>query len=247
VAALKRLLLFVEGQGDNAAAPPLISHLLSECSASDCLFLDSAPFMVGNVADLIRGRNPRFERYLGAARKKQSLGGVLVLLDGDVRLPGKEVFCAKGLAYELSEVARRQGAGATFSLASVFAMQEYESWLIGGVEALAGQPLPPDNRPGIRAGTMPPDGNLELRPRDAKGWLKQHMASRSYKVTIDQEPMTRLLVRCLDPLRRRGMRSFQRLEAAVRALVIAIRSGQHIVTPVPPPPPPEDQADNKLE
>jgi hypothetical protein len=112
-------------------------------------------------------------------------------------------------------------------------MQEYESWLIGGVESLAGRPLP-DGRPGIRAGTEAPPQDLERTTRGAKGWLGRHMAPGSYKETLDQEPLTRLLVEDLGPLRRRGMPSFLRLERALRQLVEAIRSNSHVVTPAPP-------------
>jgi len=112
----------------------------------------------------------------------------------------------------------------------VFACQEYESWLIAGVEALAGRPLPPDGRPGVHPGTTAPAGNLELAPRDAKKWLGKHMAS-GYKPTMDQGPLTKLLVENLGPVRQRALRSFRRLETALQELVNAIRSGNHIVTP----------------
>jgi hypothetical protein len=227
---LKRLVLFVEGEGDEAAAPVLVSHFLTEMAAWDCLFLDS-PFKVGSVVDLLRARQPTWKRYLGAVRKKRDLGGVLLLLDGDVTLPRREPFCAKKLALELAEQAKQEGAGTLFSLACVFALQEYESWLLGGVEALAGKLLSPDDRPGIEAGTLPPAGDLEAAPRDAKGWLGRHMAAGTYKPTLDQEPLTRLLVQDLAPLRQRSMRSFRRFEAAVGQLVQAIRSGAHVVTP----------------
>jgi hypothetical protein len=231
MAAPKRLVLFVEGPGDRDAAPVLIRHLLTEQNAWDCLFLDPDPFMVGNVVELLRARQPSWRRYLRAALKKRNLGGILLLLDGDIRLPRGEVFCAARLARELAREARQEGAGRLFSVATVFALQEYESWLIGGVQALADRPLPPDNRAGIVAGTQPPQGDLEQHPRNAKGWLGQHMASRSYKETLDQEPLTRLLVQDLAPLRQRGMRSFVRLESAVGRVVAAIRTGTHIASP----------------
>jgi hypothetical protein len=107
--------------------------------------------------------------------------------------------------------------------------------LIAGVEALAGKPLPGDGRPGIRAGTVPESGDPEVAPRDAKGWLSKRMES-GYKPTTDQGPLTSLLVQNLDPLRRRGLRSFRQFEKALRLLTEAFRSGSHVVTPEPPPP-----------
>jgi hypothetical protein len=230
MASLKRLVLFVEGEGDEVAVPVLVSHLLTECNAWDCLFLDPSPFRVKKVTDLIRRNEKNWKRFLGAARKRRDLGGVLLLLDGDIRLAQRQKFCARDVGRELSRAARQEGAGSMFSVASVFALQEYESWLIAGVEALAGKPLPPDNRPGIRAGTVAPTDDLEAKPRDAKQWLRQHMDS-GYKPTTDQEPLTRLLVANLGSLRARGLRSFRRLESAIQQLVDAIRSGNHVVTP----------------
>jgi hypothetical protein len=110
---------------------------------------------------------------------------------------------------------------------------EYESWIIACTERLAGQPLP-DARAGIRIGSTPPTGNLEEAPRDAKKWLGERMED-GYKNTRDQEPLTRLMIHHLDAIRTRPMRSFHRLENALAQLVAAIRSGQHIVSPLPPP------------
>jgi hypothetical protein len=229
MASLQRLVLFVEGEGDEKAVPALVNHLLTECGAWDCLFLDPAPLRVKKVTDLIGRKEKNWKRFLGVARKRRNFGGVLLLPDGDVPLAKKQPFCAKEVGYELSRVVRQEGAGVRFSVASVFALQEYESWLIGGIDALAGKPLP-DGRSGIRAGTTAPDCDLEADLRDAKGWLRQNTES-GYKPTTDQEPLTRLLLEDLGPLRARGMRSFRRLESALKQLVEAIRSGSHVVTP----------------
>jgi hypothetical protein len=228
----KRLVLFVEGDGDEASAPVLLNHLFTECAAWDCLFLDPAPFHVGAVYNLLCRDGEKWRRWLGAARKNKNFGGVLLFLDGDVRARRQESFCAAKLARELSSIARTEGAGQVFSVATVFALREYESWLIAGVESLAGKLLP-DGRPGVRAGTLAEPGDLEAAPRDAKGWLNRHMES-GYKPTTDQGPLTSLLVEDLGPLRTRCLRSLRRLENAVRLLTEAFRSGNHIVTPEQP-------------
>jgi hypothetical protein len=231
----KRLVLFVEGEGDAEAAPILVRRLLNEIEPSpwDCLFLDGDPMRVGGISELTGRREAEWARFLGVARRRSRLGGILLLLDGDVPPAGQRVFCPGEVGRDLSRRALEEGAGAFFSVASVFAMQEYESWLIGGVESLAGRPLP-DGRPGIRAGTVAPAQDLEKTIRGAKQWLGRHMEARTYKETLDQEPLTRLLIDDLSPLRRRGMSSFVRLERALRQLVEGIRSGNHIVTPAAP-------------
>jgi hypothetical protein len=82
----------------------------------------------------------------------------------------------------------------------------------------------------VRAGTVCPTDNIEALPRNPKDWLSHQMES-GYKPSTDQEPLTRLLVQDLSPLRARNLRSFRRLENALRQLTEAIRAGKHIVTP----------------
>ena len=72
------------------------------------------------------------------------------------------MFCAANVARRLAKEATRARGGELFSVATVFACQEYESWLIAGVESLAGRPLK-DGRPGVKSGTAPPHGILSRR------------------------------------------------------------------------------------
>jgi len=101
----------------------------------------------------------------------------------------------------------------------VFACQEFESWLIAGVESLAGKPLK-DGRPGVKAGIAPPDKNLEAAPRDAKRWLRKATVS-GYSPARDQAALAKIVD--LDLIRNRPMRSFRRLENALSQIVSAIR------------------------
>jgi hypothetical protein len=77
----------------------------------------------------------------------------------------------------------------------------------------------------------PPDGDLELHPRDAKGWLSKSIVN-GYKETLHQEPLSAAVD--LKQMRDRKMRSFRRLETSVEMLLEAARSGRHIVTPDAP-------------
>jgi hypothetical protein len=152
----------------------------------------------------------------------------LLLLDGDSKTtaPGQP-FCAMHAGRRLAEAAREVGAGTMFSAAIVFACMEFESWLIAGAESLVGKPFP-DGRTGLPRAVQSLPPNPEVAPRDAKGWLRQNMPN-GYKETVDQAELTGLVD--LGAIRRKEMRSFRRLEAAVRELVEAIRLGQPIVTP----------------
>ena len=159
------------------------------------------------------------------------MAGCLVLLDGDCDFcRDRQRFCARHAAIDLAAAARNAGGGTLFSVAVVFACQEFESWLIAGIESLAGQPLSYgrvliDNYdPGRVA--FPPE--LEAAPRNAKGWLSQ-IAKTGYKPTRDQEELTRFVD--LDAIRAKRLRGFRRFEDAVRQLVAAIQSGQKCLTP----------------
>ena len=52
----KRLVLFVEGDGEHKAAPVLVERLLTEHNAWDCLFLDPHPFRIGSVNNCLLTR-----------------------------------------------------------------------------------------------------------------------------------------------------------------------------------------------
>jgi Domain of unknown function (DUF4276) len=223
----KKLVLFVEGSGEVNAAPALVKRLLSESSAWSSLILAPTPFRVRGWGYLLREKGKELIRYLKAAAvDHRPLGGVLLLLDGDIK--GQGTFCAWNKACEVSKFAREAGGGSRFSVATVFAVKEYETWLIAGVESLAGKQLP-DGRRGVNPSAMAPSGNLEEAPRNAKGWLNTQM-SQGYKPAKDQAALTQMVD--LNTIRKRGLRSFRRLENALQQLVEAIRTDKHIVTPI---------------
>ena len=224
---MKRIVLFVEGEGDALAVPVLMKRLLTEVEAWDCLHLDPNPFKVGNVSRLLKNDCRNWIRWLSAAAKRREIGAVLLVLDGDSRRIQGEVFCAANVARELAREATRARAGDLFSVATVFACQEYESWLIAGVKSLCGERLK-DGRPGVKAGAKPPDGDLESAPRDAKRWLNKVMAS-GYNPVRDQAPLTEIVD--WDLVRNRPMRSFRRLENAVSQIVSAIRNESPLTSP----------------
>ncbi len=223
---MRRLILFVEGDGETDAMPVLVRRILTEHGLWGGITLDEDTFRVGSVEKLVKADYKDWKRFLGASLKRRDVGGVLLILDGDAdRVAGKP-FCAAEVARSLAVAARQVGAGRTFSVAVVFARQEYETWLIAGVASLAGQRLP-DGRL-VAANTEAPEGDLEVAPRDAKGWL-QGAVEGGYKETRDQAALTRLVD--LPTIRARNLRSFRRLESALSSLTEAIRSEAHIASP----------------
>lgn len=230
----KRLVLLVEGSGDVAAAPVLLSRLLKEYHAFepvfDAVFLDNyQPFRVGDYGSIKKNDFGEWRRLLLAAVKsRKNVGGCILLLDGDSPLLVEDKpFCAARAATLLAAEARKVGAGVQFSLAVIFACMEFESWLISGAESLVGQTLS-DGRPGIRTVPQTIPENPETAPRDAKGWFRQIM-TMGYKPTRDQAELTRLVD--LNAVRNQKLRSFQHLESAIQRMVVAIRHDKHVVVP----------------
>ncbi len=225
---MKRLVVFCEGQGDEEGALLLVKRLLVPLNPWDSLTLDEAPFRAGEAPSLFKNDFEKWSKLLNAAAKRPNLGGVIAIFDGDCEKINREPFCAKAHAAQLVSAAKSHGAGTLFSLAIVFARQEFESWLIAGVESLAGKPLPPDNRPGVNSETKTPQGDLDMNPRGAKEWLSKIMRE-GYSPTRDQCTLTKLVD--LELIRSKNMRSFTRLQSAVNQIVTAIQDNKHIATP----------------
>ncbi|MEZ6132941.1 MAG: DUF4276 family protein [Planctomycetaceae bacterium] len=220
---MKRIVLFVEGEGEAEAAPHLVSRIVTELNGWDSVIVDPSPFRVGHLSKLTRADYAEWRRKLLAALKRRDVGGILVLLDGDAETINGRPFCARDCAIELSARASEIGAGVSFSTACVFACQEFESWFIG---AAAGFDSLPDNRRLTLPASMP--ANPELAPRDAKGWLRKTV-SGGYRPTRDQLVFARALN--LKLLRQQKMRSFMRFENAIQELIDACRTGVHRVSP----------------
>lgn len=230
----KRLVLLVEGDGDLEAVPILVKKKLGELGAWGIVTPDPAVIKTGGLPKLIKNSSRCWLDLLGIARKRRDFGAALLVLDGDAKKmafsgPGSIAdFCAATAARHLAELARGEGAGATFSVGIVFARREFESWLLAGISSLCGKKFS-DGRQGIREdAAVDHQLDLENHPRDAKGHLSELM-HRSYKPSTDQGELTKLVE--LQAIRSREMRSFARFDRAVEQLVTAIRTSQHIVSP----------------
>ncbi len=225
---MKRLVLFVEGDADVDAVPILVRKILTDLDLWDSVILEKAPFRIGSSYSISGKHKAKWVNHLKSAMKRRDVGGVLVILDGDADdWEGQKPFCASIAARTLVERAKETGAGTTYSLGLVFACLEYESWLLAVVESLAGKRLS-DGRSGVLAGTQRYEGDLESAPRGAKEKFND-LLGRVYKETLDQAELTKLVD--LAEIRERGMRSFTRLETAIKQLAGACKSGSHLATP----------------
>jgi hypothetical protein len=226
---MKKIVLFTEGEGDDDAVPVLVQRLITDIDRTywQHLAIDANVFRIGGIERITGTKRDQWDKKLKAAAKRPGMAGVLVVLDGDANQVEGQPFCAGRTAALLASRARDIGGGTLFSLAIVFARREFESWLLAGIDSLAGKPLS-DGRPGVRAGASFDARAVEDHPRDAKGTLNTFLDS-GYKPTVDQRELTRLVD--LDMIRRCNLRSFRRLESAVKELCEGIKAGSHFVSP----------------
>ncbi len=232
----RRLVIFVEGKGDVAAVPALAKRVLGEQGGHEVLLLEPHPFRVKSLSVLVKEQCKSWHRWLSAAAKTHpDLGAVLLVLDGDMKhVPtnwetyGKVAksrdFCPCHAARALALDAQIVRAGTQFSVAVVFAMREFEAWLVAGVESVRGLHLP-EERAIVPSTAAAPQIDIESR-RDAKGMLTEQIPA--YQQTLDQGALARHVD--LGMVRSR-CRSFRRFESAIRRLVDAARSGNCIVDP----------------
>ena len=220
---MKRLVLFVEGPGDHQAAPVLVKRIRAELAPelSSAMFVDDDPFTVKGVQNLTGKKANEWIRYLGAAAKRKSFGGVLLLLDAeDHNRGGKRTMCLVEVARELADRARTAGAGKMFSVGVVFLLREFESLFIAGYNSL----------PKRKSGVQLPE-NVEEAPRNAKGWLKKHLED-GYGEIPNQKELAEIVD--IGLIRQQNLKSFGRLKRAVAELARAFMTGEHVSTPLPP-------------
>jgi hypothetical protein len=235
----KRLVIFVEGKGDIKAVPALAQRVVNDIGAYDVLLVDHQPFRVRGVSTLVKNNCFDWHRWLNAAGlTRANIGAILLVLDGDLdRVPqtwtphvdrfGSNDFCAYHVAAMLGEEARAVRAGDQYSLATAFAMKEFEAWLLAGVESLRGKPLA-DGRGNVPNDAACLDIDVE-NPPDAKGRLKAVIPG--YDQSLDQG----MLAKEVDlQIVHDRCRSFRRFRSAIQQLADAVRRNEHVVTPALP-------------
>ena len=231
----KRLVLMVEGAADQSAVPVLAQKIITQLRGWDSLFIkESDVFRVGNLSKIVSKQNEDcFLRFLKSAEKKPNLGAVLLLLDGDANSEqrfhtskGVMSFCAKEMGTFLALRAKEEtGAGTVFSFTSIFAMQEFESWILAGNPKFA-ELLRRENERRHDNQKI----NTEIAPRDVKGKIKE-LTGEIYREKLDQERFTSGIDIDLMLRSEPCIRSFRRLYHAFEQILEAIRSGKHVATP----------------
>ena len=162
----------VEGAGEVAAVPILIRRVVEEIDASLSVHVPQPPIRVSRSKCVKQGE---LERYVElAARKLESSGAILILLDADEDCPAI-------LAPKLLGRARTQRSD--MPMAVILAKREYKAWFIAAAASLRGhQGLSND---------LQPHANPE-EVQGAKEWLRKCMeVGRTYSETVDQPALTR--------------------------------------------------------
>lgn len=189
--------VLVEGHGEVQAAGNLIHRLSADRGIA---FPWATPIRWKNLH-----RPEGFVRGANFIRSKPDVGALLVLRDEDDACPrerGPEMAgCLRAL--ELP-----------FPSAVVLLHPEYEVLFLPCLQLMSGKRL--DGRAGLEPGTAWDGESWEAR-RGIKEWLTNHFPSnRSYKPTLDQLPMTRMID--LAVLREAKVPCFQTLERALQFL-----------------------------
>lgn len=163
----------VEGHGETHALPILLRRLAGWRTPGS---YPKVPVPIRVHRDRFLNKAEDFQRYLLLASNKAGDNGwILIVLDADDDCPA--AFGAK----------IRKRANALMPqkrIAVVLAKREYEAWFIAAAPSLVGQ-----------RGFAPDMQNLPdaETPRNAKGWMRQHMTSGSYGEVIDQPAFTALM------------------------------------------------------
>lgn len=160
----------VEGDGEVAALPVLLRRL-AEWRISQHYPDVLPPIRVRR--DRFINRDEEFHRHLQlAAGKCGHDGWILILLDADDDCPAT-------VGPDILQRARACVPHRPISV--VLANREYEAWFIAAAESLHG----------CRGFNYDPANAPEPEsPRNAKGWVKEHMTSGAYGETTDQAALT---------------------------------------------------------
>lgn len=193
-----RVATIVEGHGEVSALPILLRRFPERYPESRFVEL-LKPIRVHR--DRFLNKEEEFRRQLLLAASKCGEGGlILVLLDADDDCPAE--LGARLLQRAKEHVPHRQ-------VSVVLANREFEAWFIASAVAL-------DGHRGFRLREGDASVDPEI-PRDAKGWLRERMATGAYSEILDQPAFASCID--LDRVYERS-RSFRKLCDEWRANVV---------------------------
>lgn len=160
-----RLSLIVEGEGDVEALPVLLRRMVPLFKPGQ-RFEILRPIRV-NKSKLLRAGE--LERTVElAARKLESEGAILILVDADDDCPAE-------IGPEL--LLRARSARSDIPIRMVMAKREFEAWFLAAAASLRGER-------DLGSDLVAPETPEEIR--GAKEWLSERMHDKRYSPTLDQ-------------------------------------------------------------
>ena len=160
----------VEGDGEVSAVPVLLRRLAAEWEPA-ALANPLPPIRVSR--DKFLNKDDEFrKKLLLAAAKSGEDGWILIILDTDDD-------CPASLGAEILQKAQQYVPHRRLSV--VLANREFEAWFIAAAQSLNG----------TRGFSVGPDEQAQAEnPRNAKGWMRERMASGTYSEILDQPAFT---------------------------------------------------------
>lgn len=160
----------VEGDGEVSALPILLRRLAAQWSPAT-LVKPLQPIRVRRDRFLNKDEEFRRQLLLAAAKSGED-GWILIVLDADDD-------CPKTLGIEIFQRAQQHIPHRKLSV--VLANREFEAWLIAAAASLNG----------YRGFSVAVNERIEAEtPRNAKGWIREHMQGGTYSEILDQPAFT---------------------------------------------------------
>lgn len=160
----------VEGDGEVSAMPVLLRRLAAEWDPST-LVNPLPPIRVRRDKFLNKDDEFRSKLLLAAAKGGED-GWILIVLDADDD-------CPASLGAHIRQKAQQYVPHRRLSV--VLANREFESWFIAAAQSLNG----------TRGFSVAPGEQVQAEiPRNAKGWVRERMASGTYSEILDQPAFT---------------------------------------------------------
>lgn len=220
----RKIIIMTEGQGDLNASKTLVHRLLENHNReTQSPIYVHTEYRVGEIWGLIKNNHIKFKRLLHATQK-EGADAVLLLLDGDrVSDVGSKKMkqCIPEIARTMTNVAIQEGAGKCFSFASVFAVREFESWLIAGSQGVIDDAELQSR--GIKDTTLLRNAEDIKNPKEFLG----KFIYPGYSPTRHQAQITKSIDLSIIELR-----SFDRLKNALNGIADAFQNGVYHTSPL---------------
>jgi hypothetical protein len=184
----RRGALFVEGHGENDAAPLLLNRLWSHLRLDPVVNWERPIYRGNNLKNpqvlsrLVSGRWPELRRY----------GAFMVLYDADFRIGGRDA-CPKFDGPAAARILRE--ARLPLPAAVVLPWKEFEHWIAACLPRMAGQPVV-DFRTHVPLARVVNDTGRVLdrmSSRNGKAIVRDHLDPPIYHETTHQAALTAMI------------------------------------------------------